>query len=103
MSDFRIRPAILAAVLATAVVGAAAMTMGSPALAQSSSSSSSTTATIQAKADEVKDWTRRKWKQVKREFRKDKAKWDACNQKANDQKLTGRASWSFLYSCMKAS
>jgi hypothetical protein len=104
MSDFRIRPAILAAVLATSVVGAVAMTMGSSAaLAQSSSSSNSTTATISAKADEVKDWSLRKWNQAKREWRKDKAKWDACNQQANDQKLTGKASWSFLYNCMKAS
>lgn len=40
---------------------------------------------------------------MKHEWQKDKAKWDVCNQKASDQKLSGKASWSFIYDCMKAS
>ena len=103
MSEFRVRvgAVTLAAVLAVALAGAAATTIGSSAaMAQSSPS---TTETISAKASEVKDWSRKKWNAMKREWQKDKAKWDVCNQKASDQKLSGKASWSFLYDCMKAS
>jgi hypothetical protein len=75
--------------------------IGSAAHAQSTTPSSSTT--VSSTADQVKDWTRKKWNAMKREWRKDKAKWDACNQRASDQKLSGKASWSFIYDCMKAS
>jgi hypothetical protein len=40
---------------------------------------------------------------MKREWKKDKAKWNACREKAGDKKLKGKASWGFLYDCMKAS
>jgi hypothetical protein len=75
--------------------------VGSTALAQSPSSTPSTT--VSSTADQVKDWTRKKWNAMKREWREDKAKWDACNRRASDQKLSGKASWSFIYDCMKAS
>ena len=93
MHAYRVRAA--AVVLAIAVGSSAA-------LAQSSSSPSATS-TISATASEVKDWTRKKWNAMKREWKKDKAKWDACNQKSSDKKLKGKASWSFIYDCMKAS
>jgi hypothetical protein len=100
MSGFRVRAAavMLAASLALTcgLGGGLAITIGSsPAHAQSS--------TISSTADEVKNWTRKKWNAMKREWEKDKAKWNACNEKASDKKLKGKASWSFLYDCMKAS
>jgi hypothetical protein len=100
MSGFRVRAAavMLAASLALTggLGGGLAIAIGSsPAHAQSS--------TISSTADEVKNWTRKKWNAMKREWEKDKAKWNACNEKASDKKLKGKASWSFLYDCMKAS
>jgi hypothetical protein len=92
MHQFHVRAA--AVILAIAVGSSAA-------LAQSSSGSSTTT-TISSTASEVKDWTRKKWNAMKREWQKDKAKWDACNQKSSDKKLKGKASWSFIYDCMTA-
>jgi hypothetical protein len=77
-----------------------AIAVGSAALASPSSSPSTA---VSSTADQVKDWTQKKWNAMKREWRKDKAKWDACNRRASDQKLSGKASWSFIYDCMKAS
>jgi hypothetical protein len=98
MSQFRIRAA--AVVLASSLAltgglgGGLAIAIGSsPAHAQSTMSST---------ADEVKEWSRKKWNAMKREWKKDKAKWNACNEKAGDKKLSGKASWSFIYDCMKA-
>lgn len=83
------------------------VTVGSAALAQSTSPNPSPTPgpspSASSPADEVKDWTLKKWDAMKREWRKDRTKWDACNRKASDQKLTGKASWSFIYDCMKTS
>jgi len=50
----------------------------------------------------VQNWSRKQWNAAKSEWQKDRAKWDVCNQKATDQHLTGRKSWSFIYDCMKA-
>jgi hypothetical protein len=50
----------------------------------------------------VETWTQKKWDATKHEWQKDRAKWDACNQRATDQHLTGRKSWSYIYDCMKA-
>ena len=74
---------------------AAVVTITSPVSAQSPPQSPST-------VDQVKTWSLKKWNQARTEFAKDKAKWATCRQQGNDKKLTGRASWSFLYDCMKA-
>jgi len=50
----------------------------------------------------VQDWSRKQWNAAKREWAKDKAKWDACNRQAKERHLSGRKSWSFIYDCMKA-
>jgi hypothetical protein len=50
----------------------------------------------------VQNWSRKQWNAAKSEWQKDRAKWDVCNQKATDQHLSGRKSWSFIYDCMKA-
>ena len=64
--------------------------------------SSATTSSTKSSTDEVKNWSEKKWNSMKAEWQKDKAKWNACDQKSKDQKLTGKASWSFFYDCMKA-
>jgi hypothetical protein len=49
----------------------------------------------------VENWTTEQWNTAKAEWAKDKIKWADCNQQSTDHKLTGRDSWSFLYTCMK--
>jgi hypothetical protein len=50
----------------------------------------------------VENWTTKQWNAAKATWAKDKTKWAGCRQQSADQKLTGRKSWSFLYSCMNA-
>jgi hypothetical protein len=52
--------------------------------------------------EQVKNWTLRQWRAAVAEFSKDKAKWASCRKQGKDMKLKGKASWSFLYGCMKA-
>ena len=85
--------------LVSVVLVVLAIAAGSTVLAQSTSLNQSPT--VSSSADQVKDWTLKKWNAMKREWRKDRAKWDTCNQKASDQKLTGKASWTFIYDRMK--
>ena len=56
----------------------------------------------ETKVDEVKNWSKRQWNRAANEFSKDKAKWADCRKQGKDMKLKGKASWSFLYECMKA-
>jgi len=37
---------------------------------------------------------------MKGQWAKQKEKWADCNKQSQDQKLTGRKSWSFISSCM---
>jgi hypothetical protein len=53
-----------------------------------------------SKVDEVSKWSSRQWNRAKAQFAKEKNKWTDCQKQSKDQKLTGRKSWSFLYSCM---
>jgi hypothetical protein len=93
--------------LVGAILVVLTIAVGSAALAQSTSPNASPTPSpspsASSTADQVKDWTLKKWNVMKREWRKDKAKWDTCNRQASDQKLTGKASWAFIYDCMKTS
>jgi hypothetical protein len=52
--------------------------------------------------DQVKSWSLRQWNRAKTEFAKDKDKWTSCREQGKQQKLRGRASWQFLYGCMKS-
>jgi len=70
---------------------AAMVTITAPASAQSVSTT-----------EQVQTWSLKKWNEVKAEISKDKAKWSSCGQQNKDKKLKGRASWSFLYDCVKA-
>ncbi len=51
-------------------------------------------------ASKVEHWTTKQWNAAKADWAKDKAKWADCQQLSADQKLTGRKTWSFLYTCM---
>lgn len=51
-------------------------------------------------AEQVKTWSQKQWNKARAEFAKDEAKWASCRQQNKEKKLSGRASWSFLYSCM---
>jgi hypothetical protein len=82
-------PAIVFGVIMTAGV-AIAQTPGSPA---PDSSKPSVT-------ERVETWTKKHWEAAKREWAKDKVKWADCRAQSKQQKLKGRKSWSFLYSCM---
>ena len=72
------------------------------ALAAQAQTPAKKTDAVPSTAAKVEHWTKKKWDAAKREWQKDKAKWDACNQRATDQHLTGRKSWSYIYDCMKA-
>jgi hypothetical protein len=79
-------------VVSAAIV--AAVVAVSPVYAQQPST------TEQSTAEQVKTWSQKQWNMTKAEFAKDKAKWASCRQQSEETKLSGRASWSFLYSCM---
>jgi hypothetical protein len=53
-------------------------------------------------ATKVEHWTTKQWDAARTDWEKDRTKWAECQQLSTDQKLTGRKSWSFLYTCMKA-
>lgn len=53
-------------------------------------------------AEQVETWSRKQWDTAKKEWAKDKAKWADCRKQSSDQKLKGRKSWSFLYTCMSS-
>jgi hypothetical protein len=48
----------------------------------------------------VEHWTTKQWDAAKAGWAKDKAKWADCQHQSAEQKLTGRKSWSLLYTCM---
>jgi hypothetical protein len=59
----------------------------------------------QAKAtttEKVKTISARQWSRMKRQWSKQTVKWTSCNKQADDQKLTGRKSWTFIASCMSS-
>jgi hypothetical protein len=104
----RIRSGLTAVALA-AVMGAGAAFAQAPASPPATKSAPATkpapAATAQdtsksSTSTQVKTWTTKQWEAAKKEWAKDKTKWAACQKQSSDQKLTGRKSWSFLYTCM---
>ena len=87
-----IRISLIAAVLAAGFAGGGAMAQ-TPSGADMRAQASKT-------ADDVSKWTHKQWNAAKAKWSQEQARWDACNKKADDQKLTGRKSWSFIASCM---
>ncbi|WP_210251885.1 hypothetical protein [Methylocystis heyeri] len=53
-----------------------------------------------AVAKRIETWTEKEWSEAVKEWSKDEAKWASCKEKSEAQKLSGRKSWSFLYTCM---
>jgi hypothetical protein len=71
--------------------------------AQTTTSPSTMAPTSSRAADDatkVETWTKKQWNAAKKEWEKDKVKWASCHKQSTKQKLAGRKSWSFLYSCM---
>jgi len=56
-----------------------------------------------ATTEKVKTISARQWNRMKRQWSKQTEKWTACNRQADDQRLSGRASWPFIASCMTSS
>ena len=84
--------------LIIAVVTIATLTMGAGVtLAQTPAGAAAQPSTT---TNDVENWTIKQWNKAKREWAKDKAKWSECRQQSTKQKLAGRKSWSFLYTCM---
>ena len=84
---------IAAAVVAigSAVSGVAFAQAPTPSAPSSSTSS---------RAAQIEAWTTKQWDAAKQEWAKDKTKWADCEKQSDKQKLEGRKSWSFLYTCM---
>jgi uncharacterized phage-like protein YoqJ len=72
----------------------AGLTVSGVALAETPDSSKPSTVT------QVETWTQKQWNAAKRDWAKDKLKWADCRKQSSEQKLQGRKSWSFLYTCM---
>jgi hypothetical protein len=81
---------ILTLLVATSVA-AGALTL--PASAEMAAPQQSTT-------EKVKSMTKAQWAKLQAEWRKDKAKFTACNAKSKEAKLKGRKRWSAIYDCM---
>jgi hypothetical protein len=70
------------------------------ALAQTPGTGDKMRAAASSTADDVSKWTNKQWNAAKAKWSKEKEKWGSCNKQATEQKLTGRQSWSFIYTCM---
>jgi hypothetical protein len=53
-----------------------------------------------SKTEDVSKWTQKQWNAAKAKWMKEKDKWSSCNKQATNEKLSGRKSWSFIYTCM---
>ena len=105
MSSIRI--AMMSVVIGSAVAATAlaptfslAQTTSQPQSSPTQSTGKSMSDTIKSTAEDVSKWTQKQWDEAKAKWAKEKDKWESCNKKASDQKLEGRNSWSFLYTCM---
>ena len=93
----RIRTALLTISIAGALV---AGTSFAPSIAQSTSQSMKDKA--KSATEDVSKWTEKQWNAAKAKWVKEKEKWDSCNKQAAEKKLSGRESWSFIYTCMSS-
>jgi hypothetical protein len=72
-----------------------------PALAQNQAQQQSKAeSTVTTKMEDVSKWSRRHWNAAKARWSQEKAKWSDCQRQADQNELSGRKSWSFLYNCM---
>ncbi len=82
-------------------VGAAIFAASFALAAQAQTPAPKPGATEPSMTTKVQNWTQKQWNAAKREWAKDKAKWDTCNRQATERHLSGRKSWSYIYDCMK--
>jgi cell division protein FtsL len=54
----------------------------------------------QSTTEKVKTMTKKQWAKLQAEWKKDKAKFTACNDKSKADKLKGRKRWAAIYDCM---
>jgi hypothetical protein len=93
---------IRTALMSIAVAGAIAAGAFAPTVSIAQSTSPSMTDKAKSTAEDVSKWTQKQWDAAKAKWVKQKDKWNSCNKQAADKKLSGRDSWSFLYTCMTA-
>jgi phosphate-selective porin len=53
--------------------------------------------------EKVEKMTRAQWMKLQAGYKKQKAKYTACNDKAKAEKLRGRKRWGSIYECMQGS
>ena len=58
------------------------------------------TAKKESTTEDVSKWTQKQWNAAKAKWVKEKDKWASCNKQSANEKLSGRKSWSFIYTCM---
>jgi hypothetical protein len=97
MSGFK-SSLVALAVIGALSAGAAFAQTPAPAPA----STPSTGDKMKAAGDDVSKWSKKQWNAAKAKWSQEKDKWDGCNKQATDQKLKGRKSWSFIYTCMSS-
>ena len=93
-------PAPSAPAAAPAPPPAAAAPAPAPAAAAPAPAQPSATSTTM---EDVSKWTKKEWNAARTKWVKEKTKWHDCRKQASAQKLSGRASWQFLYDCMTKS
>lgn len=87
--------------IATSLAGALlAFMLCAPALAQTTTPPATTPSAQPSTMDTVKKRTKAEWAKLVAEWRKDKAKYTACNDKAKADKLKGTKRLSAVYTCM---
>jgi hypothetical protein len=86
------KSAVGAIIIAFAVAAPGAYAQTQPPAGKPSSTAAAT----------VETWTVKQWNAAAAEWAKEKSEWAACQKQGSDKKLSGRASWSFLYDCMKS-
>ena len=84
---------VAAAFAATGIVASGA------AFAQTQAPSAQPSIVVSSTKD-VETWTTEQWNAAKANWAENSVKWSECQKQSGTRKLEGRASWSFLYSCM---
>jgi hypothetical protein len=93
----QIRIALMSVAIAGTVAAGTALT---PTASIAQSTGQSTKDQVRSTTEDVSKWTQKQWDAAKVKWAKQKDKWNSCNKQATDKKLSGRDSWSFIYTCM---
>ena len=62
-----------------------------------------TTRNKKTMTEKVEKMTRAQWMKLQAGYKKQKAKYTVCNDKAKAEKLRGRKRWGSIYECMQGS